>query len=66
MLTRCFVLQASPEFKGIKTVFGVLLVNLCRFKPALNSKGLRRAHAAQFLQTPPLQASPEFKGIKTD
>ena len=35
------LLQASPEFKGIKTGCGVVCVAHMRFKPALNSKGLR-------------------------
>ena len=39
-------LQASPEFKGIKTSFDYCLVLFLRFKPALNSKGLRRFVAA--------------------
>ena len=36
------------------------------FKPALNSKGLRRVHARKLRSSIGLQASPEFKGIKTD
>ena len=36
-------LQASPEFKGIKTVEREITFEAAlRFKPALNSKGLRR------------------------
>ena len=36
-----------------------------RFKPALNSKGLRPDLMVSFTTMPSLQASPEFKGIKT-
>ena len=35
------------------------------FKPALNSKGLRRRAGGLVAWTHALQASPEFKGIKT-
>ena len=58
------MLQASPEFKGIKTSAICASDSGSRFKPALNSKGLRLSApaSARFF---PLQASPEFKGIKT-
>ena len=36
-----WLLQASPEFKGIKTLNAAIQVNSGSFKPALNSKGLR-------------------------
>ena len=59
-------LQASPEFKGIKTDAGPHLAEpLGRFKPALNSKGLRQVNAGGDGLFAALQASPEFKGIKT-
>ena len=60
-----FGLQASPEFKGIKTA-GVKSyhVRMC-FKPALNSKGLRLTVQSFVIKSQALQASPEFKGIKT-
>ena len=63
-LFRLSRLQASPEFKGIKTWLLVVPALEDGFKPALNSKGLRlyaplRSFCAR------LQASPEFKGIKT-
>ena len=57
-------LQASPEFKGIKTAVPLKLAMVLRFKPALNSKGLRQM-PPYGRQPIPLQASPEFKGIKT-
>ena len=41
------VLQASPEFKGIKTDHGLVIAHDGRFKPALNSKGLRREHSGE-------------------
>ena len=60
------MLQASPEFKGIKTKTLRLPVALqSRFKPALNSKGLRPMRCSLYLHDFSLQASPEFKGIKT-
>ena len=61
----CNKLQASPEFKGIKTRPAARRAVSPRFKPALNSKGLRRARRAPKPDTATLQASPEFKGIKT-
>ena len=39
--SRAIQLQASPEFKGIKTCFQGRYLVRHRFKPALNSKGLR-------------------------
>ena len=39
------LLQASPEFKGIKTRSRLLSITFLRFKPALNSKGLRLKRA---------------------
>jgi len=57
-------LQASPEFKGIKTLTVSHASTLTRFKPALNSKGLRPSSLMVFIASS-LQASPEFKGIKT-
>ena len=57
-------LQASPEFKGIKTEGAVGSGKARGFKPALNSKGLRQMASVPAVPTP-LQASPEFKGIKT-
>ena len=38
----CLVLQASPEFKGIKTKSNLINSSAGCSKPALNSKGLRR------------------------
>ena len=59
------LLQASPDFKGIKTTARTrCALYLVSFKPALISKGLRRSHRDGHFQHP-LQASPDFKGIKT-
>ncbi len=59
-------LQASPEFKGIKTpVLERVLALDVGFKPALNSKGLRLRLSNDAIEETKLQASPEFKGIKT-
>ena len=56
--------QASPEFKGIKTSGLLALGSRINFKPALNSKGLRRGSGSSH-NVSLYQASPEFKGIKT-
>ena len=58
------MLQASPEFKGIKTPFLQKRTAPACFKPALNSKGLRLPDTIS-ADIYVLQASPEFKGIKT-
>ena len=58
-------LQASPDFKGIKTLQAACFpTRRLGFKPALISKGLRLdlEHVASLHL---LQASPDFKGIKT-
>ena len=57
-------LQASPEFKGIKTYTRATPRHKFSFKPALNSKGLR-LDFSELSERLMLQASPEFKGIKT-
>ena len=44
---------------------GAGFAEIYRFKPALNSKGLRLSYALNIRSTRKLQASPEFKGIKT-
>ena len=59
-------LQASPEFKGIKTYDLEALDHIDSSKPAMNSKGLRQAASRSLAIEDELQASPEFKGIKTD
>ena len=58
-------LQASPEFKGIKTAASGVFAMVKSFKPALNSKGLRPCACSLPKHRRWLQASPEFKGIKT-
>ena len=59
-------LQASPEFKGIKTMrVTSVSPQPVGSKPALNSKGLRRDDSLDVILRCALQASPEFKGIKT-
>ena len=58
-------LQASPDFKGIKTLIGAVFGAVHGFKPALISKGLRLDALAQLHLHMALQASPDFKGIKT-
>ena len=58
-------LQASPEFKGIKTALPSSVRRFWGFKPALNSKGLRPPAWLPLWNSIGLQASPEFKGIKT-
>ena len=62
---RALELQASPEFKGIKTWTLSWARARMRFKPALNSKGLRLCRSSTVVRHLQLQASPEFKGIKT-
>ena len=42
MRPRTFLLQASPEFKGIKTIRRVSCRCARRFKPALNPKGFQQ------------------------
>ncbi len=58
-------LQASPEFKGIKTLVDGRGDAAMGSKPALNSKGLRLFSQLKGDDHFVLQASPEFKGIKT-
>jgi len=58
-------LQASPDFKGIKTRRVQSLQCLSCFKPALISKGLRLAAGGHLGADALLLASPNFKGIKT-
>ena len=58
-------LQASPDFKGIKTGQLARATVEQSFKPALISKGLRPKRLYDFDSLSVLQASPDFKGIKT-
>ena len=60
-----FKFLACPDFKGIKTLGGMVVVVGQGFWPALISKGLRLLgrHCFQEFQ---FLACPDFKGIKTD
>ena len=64
-LLNASLLQASPDFKGIKTRPACAHRSPWRFKPALISKGLRPSSWWRTLRGFRLQASPDFKGIKT-
>ena len=61
------MLQASPDFKGIKTARRIESARRWRFKPALISKGLRRtAPSAQ--RRPAIGFKPALisKGLRPD
>ena len=58
-------LQASPEFKGIKTVaFAFAARRVLQASPEF--KGIKTQISNQGRALLTLQASPEFKGIKTE
>jgi len=61
----CTTLQASPEFKGIKTssVFANAFQGV-GFKPALNSKGLRLFELAYFLWRCGFKPALNSKGLR--
>ena len=57
-------LQASPEFKGIKTPC-VLTFELQQLQASPEFKGIKTNSCPPLPNIVALQASPEFKGIKT-
>ncbi len=58
-------LQASPDFKGIKTI-ALCLIHVCmRLQASPDFKGIKTEQHDLLLHPTPLQASPDFKGIKT-
>ena len=57
-------LQASPEFKGIKTWHRAAPAR-SRLQASPEFKGIKTIAHVQGLRRSRLQASPEFKGIKT-
>ncbi len=61
---RCLSLQASPEFKGIKTWSAHDTVSR-RLQASPEFKGIKTVGGCSMACHPMLQASPEFKGIKT-
>ena len=58
-------LQASPEFKGIKTNPWPWAGQRPRLQASPEFKGIKTAECLHPAQCFELQASPEFKGIKT-
>ena len=59
-------LQASPEFKGIKTGLCWITQRGTQLQASPEFKGIKTLLRALHCMRPdPLQASPEFKGIKT-
>ena len=58
-------LQASPEFKGIKTVASAGSSQACGLQASPEFKGIKTASSCTRRWRAVLQASPEFKGIKT-
>ena len=58
-------LQASPEFKGIKTLLCYPMYQHCELQASPEFKGIKTVFEWGDHWGAPLQASPEFKGIKT-
>ena len=59
------MLQASPEFKGIKTDDVAQFRKILLLQASPEFKRIKTDDVAQFRKILLLQASPEFKGIKT-
>ncbi len=58
-------LQASPDFKGIKTrMAAAVWPALMRFKPALISKGLRQLNGGDFEGKPCFKPALISKGLR--
>src|SRR5574337_1005187 len=58
-------LQASPDFKGIKTMPGGVVGQHGRFQASPDFKGIKTSRGTGSMAAAMLQASPDFKGIKT-
>ena len=58
-------LQASPEFKGIKTIQYHDSPPSSELQASPEFKGIKTSKVVALASGYPLQASPEFKGIKT-
>jgi len=62
----CKPLQASPDFKGIKTIDRAAPAAASGFKPALISKGLRLVEHAAALAVDGFKPALISKGLRLD